>query len=212
MVHVQPSLARNHVVGDGIVVAPDGAVQLSGTVMSDLMARFAAMETRLKDYDTTTEVAKVEAPTNNSDGIVTISAQAFMEMNEKILAMEASLQNMDLAREKAAGVTWKSSMQPKHVSDIADKDASKAKATDETSGHMIACPSCAFQFPRPPPLTTYYVVTKGINVGTFDDWADVSPLVTGVSRAIYFKAKSATAAREAYDAAFAKGNVEVLPP
>ncbi|KAJ7580798.1 hypothetical protein C8J56DRAFT_1057752 [Mycena floridula] len=208
---VQSSLAHNHVVGDGIIASTDGAIQLSSTVMSDLMARFAAMETRLKDYETPTEVTKVEVPSNDSDGVVTISTQAFMELNEKLIAMEASLHD-SLAREKAAGITWKSLLHPNHVSDITDKDTSKVKATDDSSGHMIACPSCAFQFPRPPPSTTYYVVTKGTNVGTFDDWADVSPLVTGVSRAVYFKAKSATAAREAYDAAFAKGNVEVLPP
>ncbi|SJL12492.1 uncharacterized protein ARMOST_15919 [Armillaria ostoyae] len=57
---------------------------------------------------------------------------------------------------------------------------------------------------------SWYTVSKGLAVGVFRGWQNVSPLVTGVGRACYFRHSSQAAAQEAFNQAVATGAVEVL--
>ncbi|PBL04062.1 hypothetical protein ARMGADRAFT_1070546 [Armillaria gallica] len=56
----------------------------------------------------------------------------------------------------------------------------------------------------------WYTVSKGLAIGVFCGWQTVSPLVTGVGRACYFRHSSQAAAQEAFNQALAAGAVEVL--
>ncbi|KAF9064825.1 hypothetical protein BDP27DRAFT_1425411 [Rhodocollybia butyracea] len=60
------------------------------------------------------------------------------------------------------------------------------------------------------PGNRYYVVTKGLKVGVFEQWSEVSPLVTGVSRACSFRAATRTDAEVAFNDAIRDGVVEIL--
>ncbi|KAK0437743.1 uncharacterized protein EV420DRAFT_1651723 [Desarmillaria tabescens] len=56
----------------------------------------------------------------------------------------------------------------------------------------------------------WYAVSKGLAVGVFQGWQNISPLVTGVCRACYFHHSSQAAAQEAFNQAVATATVEIL--
>ncbi|OBZ70080.1 hypothetical protein A0H81_09619 [Grifola frondosa] len=78
------------------------------------------------------------------------------------------------------------------------------------TGHAIPIgaqgPAAAFT-----PNFTPTLPTGRQAVGVFEGWHNVSPLVTGVSYAIYQRYTSRSAAQAAFDAAEAAGTVAVLP-
>ncbi|OBZ68739.1 hypothetical protein A0H81_11113 [Grifola frondosa] len=65
--------------------------------------------------------------------------------------------------------------------------------------------------PIPSTSERWYAVTRGRQVGVFEGWSNVSPLVTGVSFAIAQRYSSQAAAQAAFNAALAAGTVVVLP-
>ncbi|KAK0239005.1 hypothetical protein EDD85DRAFT_951217 [Armillaria nabsnona] len=56
----------------------------------------------------------------------------------------------------------------------------------------------------------WYVISKGRAVGVFRGWQNVTPLVTGVSCAAYFRCPTQAAAQAAFNEAIIGGSVEVL--
>ncbi|PBK62774.1 hypothetical protein ARMSODRAFT_1024546 [Armillaria solidipes] len=57
----------------------------------------------------------------------------------------------------------------------------------------------------------WYIVSKGRAVGVFRGWQNVTPLVTGISRACYFCCPTQAATQAAFNEAIIGGSVEVLP-
>ncbi|KAK0457089.1 uncharacterized protein EV420DRAFT_1644244 [Desarmillaria tabescens] len=57
---------------------------------------------------------------------------------------------------------------------------------------------------------SWYAVSKGLAIGVFQGWQNVSPLVTGVCRACYFCHSSQAATQEAFNQAVVTATVEIL--
>ncbi|KAK0462328.1 uncharacterized protein EV420DRAFT_1639543 [Desarmillaria tabescens] len=89
--------------------------------------------------------------------------------------------------------------------------SSPATAADPTTiaptiqGSSIPSPSTVRASEGP-----WYAVSKGLAVGVFQGWQNVSPLVTGVCRACYFHHSSQAATQEAFNQAVMTTTVEIL--
>ncbi|KAJ7589298.1 hypothetical protein C8J56DRAFT_1048938 [Mycena floridula] len=76
--------------------------------------------------------------------------------------------------------------------------------------HFLTCPQCQHRFPPPPPRENWYAVTRGTQVGIFNDWNDAARHVVGVKGAVFKRYGTRTEAEAAFNAALAKGNVQVI--
>ncbi|KAK0466894.1 uncharacterized protein EV420DRAFT_1474312 [Desarmillaria tabescens] len=56
----------------------------------------------------------------------------------------------------------------------------------------------------------WYTITKGRAIGVYSGWQNVTPLVTGVGRACFFRYPTQAAAQAAFDEAVCTGVVEIL--
>ncbi|KAJ7188199.1 hypothetical protein C8R46DRAFT_1054008 [Mycena filopes] len=57
----------------------------------------------------------------------------------------------------------------------------------------------------------WYVVTRGLGVGVFETWLQVSPLVTGVSGALHQSFPTEEEAYRMFDEEQSRGNVKIIP-
>ncbi|KAF9065625.1 hypothetical protein BDP27DRAFT_1424603 [Rhodocollybia butyracea] len=96
---------------------------------------------------------------------------------------------------------------------VVNVPASQGEPDEGDAGCACACLLCVcscHQSSAAPNVKRWYTVTKGTAVGVFSSWATVSPLVTGVSRAVYFRLASHGEASATFNSALAHGDVEVL--
>ncbi|KAF6745169.1 hypothetical protein DFP72DRAFT_856717 [Ephemerocybe angulata] len=77
---------------------------------------------------------------------------------------------------------------------------------------LLPCTRCLGTIPTHPATTSFYCVTVGTQVGIFNDWHIVQPLVSGISGACYKKHKSESEANTAFEAARQLGLVHTVLP
>ncbi|KAF9512230.1 hypothetical protein BS47DRAFT_1363251 [Hydnum rufescens UP504] len=58
----------------------------------------------------------------------------------------------------------------------------------------------------------WYLITKGLQMGVFQSWEATSPLVTGVSHAVYYHVPNAASGWIRYGNALQAGHVETITP
>ncbi|KAJ7579342.1 hypothetical protein C8J56DRAFT_897697 [Mycena floridula] len=172
-----------NVAGDGLVASKDGTVTISSTAFVHLGDTLA----KLKVEQAAAETARAAQATFNGVAGAASAATPGSLDDQVALAIAAAT-----AAHVPAPVVVSSAPDLTHIS------------------HMISCPSCGHSFPRPPPPVTFYVVTKGKQIGVFDDWSVVSPLVIGVKRAAFHKADTRVQAQTSFMAAVNANTVEVL--
>ncbi|KAF5335705.1 hypothetical protein D9611_009604 [Ephemerocybe angulata] len=94
-------------------------------------------------------------------------------------------------------------------------EAEAPRATTDTNTGVISgfvCVNCNTHNLLRPARETWYVVTIGRQVGVFQGWHVVQPLVLGVSGACYRKYPSHEDALAAFNEALALGNVQIIAP
>ncbi|KAJ7594171.1 hypothetical protein C8J56DRAFT_1043943 [Mycena floridula] len=94
-----------------------------------------------------------------------------------------------------------------YAASVAASSSSQAPAENP---HFLTCPECQHRFPPPPPHENWYAVTRGTQVGVFNDWNDAARHVVGVKGAVFKRYGTRIEAEAAFDAALAKGSVQVI--
>ncbi|KAF5309696.1 hypothetical protein D9611_014706 [Ephemerocybe angulata] len=94
-------------------------------------------------------------------------------------------------------------------------EAEAPRATTDLNTGVISgfvCASCNTHNLLRPARETWYVITVGRQVGVFQGWHIVQPLVSAVSGACYRKYPSREEALAAFNEALAMGNVQIIAP
>ncbi|KAF6747225.1 hypothetical protein DFP72DRAFT_1175067 [Ephemerocybe angulata] len=104
-------------------------------------------------------------------------------------------------------------------SDKTGKEKENPASTTDNAGFVcarcgatLACTRCNTQTATRPSPGIWYCVTVGSEVGVFNGWHLVQPLVSGVSGACYKRHKSESDAHAAFDAALERGHVHTVAP
>ncbi|KAF8340238.1 hypothetical protein F5887DRAFT_1077031 [Amanita rubescens] len=93
-------------------------------------------------------------------------------------------------------------------------NASNPAASSAPNGlaHILTPDEVRAQYNNTPTTIsrTWFIVTRGLQPGVYTSWMETSPLVTGVSHAVYCKRSSKEEALSAYGSAWANGHVTRL--
>ncbi|PBK72083.1 hypothetical protein ARMSODRAFT_972772 [Armillaria solidipes] len=94
-----------------------------------------------------------------------------------------------------------------------DAPASPAPAPAAPASAAVVSVGANYEYhtPLPGEAGPFYVVSRGREVGVFAGWEDTSPLITGVSGAVYCSASSYIDAITRIENALHRGNCAILP-
>ncbi|OBZ69292.1 hypothetical protein A0H81_10929 [Grifola frondosa] len=163
--------------------------------------------------------AKGGEPTNGSP---TFTLSQLADALQLIIAQQAEAQTQTQAESQDDSGSTGTSDATSDTSDTSDISSPPRRPLHLLDRPMILHPNFTPTLPTgsqglisgpstPSTAERWYAVIRGRAVGVFEGWHNVSPLVTGVSYAIYQRYSSRSAAQAAFDAAEAAGTVAVLP-
>ncbi|KAJ7573269.1 hypothetical protein C8J56DRAFT_1066524 [Mycena floridula] len=99
---------------------------------------------------------------------------------------------------------------PPHPSACWPAPAGPSTSVADLNPHFLTCPNCQHRFPPPPPRENWYVITRGTQVGIFQDWNIVARHVVGVRGAVFKRYGTRAEAEAAFNAALASNSVQVI--
>ncbi|KAJ7573029.1 hypothetical protein C8J56DRAFT_1066956 [Mycena floridula] len=177
-------------------------VPVSQELLMAILYRIDALTAQVSDLALTQSGARVDALS---------SAQA-PETQEEKDEEDSHVEDAEKSVDDDDGDTVVIEPRPSSCQAASCEAASGGPSTSvsDPNPHFLTCPNCQHRFPPPPPRENWYVVTRGTQVGIFQDWNVAARHVVGVKGAVFKRYATQAEAEAAFNAALASGFVQVI--